>query len=319
MFEPTEREVDQDVHDSMALFERAQVGEVAPISPRQPHRILLVLDGSTQDDLSIELCRRLKTRFDSALDVLDARESVSVNELAEEAARSLGATAVAKSDDESYEQILHAAAEMRSDLIVVPSPYGRDLEKIGSDSTGTVIDVLLARSPVPLLVIRQPFQVMGEPFARALIVLVSENKAAADAAAWAAGLVRTGGTAELTLVLEQEVLENVRHLIQEVDPSIQIGAEQLTQALAQSHVRLHRALQKTASAAGFQYRLLVRRESEVSMDNIGRAEGPPTDGAEAFIVLALERGDHLSHGHVQDRIRNTRLPVLVVPQRPAAR
>lgn len=318
MFEPTEHEVDHDVQESMALFERAQIGEVAPISPRSPKRMLLVLDGSQQDDLSIELCRRLQSRFGTGLDVLDARESISSNELAERVARSLGATAMSKSVGESYEQILRAAAENGCDLIVVPSPYGRDLEKVGSDSTGTVIDVLLARSPVPLLVTRQPFEVVDEPFARAMIVLVSENKAAADAAAWAAGLVRAGGVAELMLILEQEVLENVRHLIHEVDPAIHVDAEQLTHALERTHVRLHRALQKTAGESGFDYRLVVQREAQAPVDHIGRTGDQPPERIDTLLVLALERGDHLSQGHVQDRIRNTRLPVLVVPQGPSA-
>lgn len=308
MFEPTEHEVDHDVRESMALFERAQVGEVAPIEPRSPGRILVVLDGSQQDKLSLSLASRLQGRFACPMDVLDAREWVDSNELAVQASQAIGAHPLSKSEGDSYEQILLAAEERGSELIIVPSPYGRDLEKVGTDSTGTVIDVLLARSSVPLLVTRRPFEPSDEPFAHAILVLIGENKAAAEAGAWAAGLVRSGGTIEVMFVLEQEVLQNVRRLMQELDPKIHIDAEQLSHALAQSHVRLHRALQKTAQDAGREYRLSVHRQGDAALEQLTH------DSHDTLVVLALERADHLSHGHVHDRIRHTALPVLVVPR-----
>ena len=43
-------ELDREVHASMRMFEKAQVGPAASLTPIKPSRILVVLDGSSQDE-----------------------------------------------------------------------------------------------------------------------------------------------------------------------------------------------------------------------------------------------------------------------------
>lgn len=308
MFEPTRRDVDESVEASIDLFKRAQVGEVAPIVPRRPEHLLLVLDNSSQDRLAEVMAAELKGRWGCTLSVLDAREDVATNTLAEAVAERLQATAVPKPAGDSYQQILEVATASGCDLIVVPCPYGRDLEVVGADSAGTVIDVLLARSPASLLVIRKPLDVERENmFERLRFVLIGENEAAPFAAAWAAGLIAPGGRLHLALILEREFFEGVKAVLEALDPEASITPELLSSALAKTQMRLHRALQKTATEEEFDY------DFDVFQDTDPRVRALEDESAGLLLVLALERADHASQGHVQDRIRLSPHPVLVVP------
>ncbi len=306
MFEPTEREVDSVVRRSMEMFERAKVGEVAPVDPRVPQKVLVVLDGSSQDPMSISLADAFRRRFACGLALLDGREGVHDNDLAREAAESLQAQPLDKLEGESYEQILAAVELSECDLVVVPSPFQRELDKIGSDSTGTVIDVLLARAATPLLIVRRPYSLESQPFERVVMLLIGENEAAPAAACWTAGMVSPGGRIGLLLVLEDEVLENVQSLMRSLDPDAEITAENLGQAMQQSHVRLHRALQKAADRRGVGYQLDVWHESDARLAELSAGTQHP------LLVLAHERADHGSQGHVHDRIRHSPHPVFVV-------
>lgn len=308
MFEPSEREFDDDVQRSMSMFERARIGDVAAIAPRVPARLLLALDGSAQDDMSVRFARQLKSRFGCAVRVVDGRQNVATNEFAERIAATLDADAVPKTAGENYEQVLAAIEGSRCDLLIVPSPFERDLAKVGTDSTGTVIDVLLSRSKTPLLVVRDSYELDEPVFARASLVLVGENEAAPRAAEWAAGLVAPGGELELLLVLEAEIYENVRDLLRSLDPELNVTPEKLAEAMQRSRVRLHRALDKASQELDITYHLQVQQESETS-----RVE-PAASSQHPLVVLALEKNDHLSQGFVHDRIRHSADAVLVVPQ-----
>lgn len=307
MVEPTKREVDQALDASMKMFERVQLGEVAPIEPRLPKRILLALDGSSQDATSMAIARALGERFSAELFVLAA--CGGSQGVAENAVRELGRGTIVPSAGESdaFEQILAAIDLSKAELVLAPCPFGRDFEQIGPDSAGTVVDVLLARSPIPLLVIREPHEIAVPPFQSAALTLVGENRAAFDAASWAAGLMAPGGRFELVLVLEEEFHDNVVRLLESMDPDAEPTSEALAAALQKAHVRLHRALQKTASELGFDYRLSVKEEEEA------RAFLNQDFSALSLVVVALERPHHVSEGYASHCVRVSRQPVLVVP------
>lgn len=306
MVEPTRRDLDRAVEESMELFNRARVGSVAPVNPCRPGTVLLALDGSSQDRLGIAIAGQFRERFGCALAVLDAREDVASDELAAQAAHSLGGLVEPKTPDDSFAQILAAVDHSKCDLLITPCPYGRDLESVGPDSAGTVIDVLLARSPVPILVVRKPYESPGELFRQVLMILIAENEAAPAAAAWASGLIAPRGVFQLVLVLEREMYENIHALMQSIAPEMDISAASLSHALARNYMRLHRSLQKTAAQEGFEYRLNLQVEGEA------RSLAAEDETLRSLNVLALERGDHVSQGSVQSRIRQSLNPVLVV-------
>ncbi len=177
MFEPSERELEVNVHRSMELFERAKVGEVALIDSHEVRTLLLVLDGSLQDVTSVAIAKAIRHRFGCAVKVLDGRESSDPSDLAQQAAESVNGEALDKLQGESFEQILSTVERSGCDLVMTPCPFGRDLDKVGNDSTGTAIDVLLARSPVPLLIVRQPYTVEDNPFDYVVMLMIDESDA----------------------------------------------------------------------------------------------------------------------------------------------
>lgn len=304
--EPTRRSLDRAVEKSMDLFSRAKVGTVAAVEACHPKSVLLALDGSSQDAFGIAIARQFRERFGCRLAVVDAREGETQDDLAEEVAKSLDGQAEATEPDDSFTQILSAVESSNCDLLITPCPYGRDLETVGPDSTGTVIDVLLARSPVPILVVRRPFEPQGDLFHQIVMTLTAENEAAPDAAAWAAGLIAPQGKFHLVLELEREMHQNVAALMQAIAPEVDISIDSLSHALARNYMRLHRGLQKTAVEGGFSYKLKLEVEGEAEPIAKEDASRP------TLRVLALERHDHVSQGNVQSRIRQSLHPVLVV-------
>lgn len=305
--EPTQREVDQGLEKSMKMFARVQLGEVAALESPRPGRMLLTLDGSSQDATSTAIAAALAERFSAQVSVLAAcSNSQSV---AENAVRALGAGDIVPSSgsEDSFEQILAAVESTAAELVLTPCPFGRDFEQIGPDSAGTVVDVLIARLTIPLLVVRAPREIEGAPFARVTLPLIGENAAAHDAAAWGTALVAPGGRFELLLVLEEEFHDNVAQLLESIDPQAETTSEELSAALQKTHVRLHRALQKAASQAGFDYSLSVKPEDEARLFLHRDFDGL------SLVVVALERPHHVSQGYASHSIRSSRQPVLVVP------
>ena len=317
-FDPSAGDVGADIDRGVGLFERARVGDAAPVEPITPARVLAVLDGSTQDACTLGLTARLKARFGAAVLVADARTTDAGAGPGETVAAGLGGTALPRTGGESHDQILAAVEASGCDLVIVPCPFGRDLENVGPDSAGTVIDVLLARCPVPLLIVREPFEVSPDasgtggaaPFGRVAVLLIGENAAARRAAGWACGLTGGGvgqpGAVRLTLVLEREFYENVRDLLRALDPEAEITPDKIAAALRREHAKLHEALSSSAAAGGFAYGLTTHHE---------RAEPDALTASpdHGLVVLPLERGDHASEGHVRDRVRRSANPLLVVP------
>jgi hypothetical protein len=290
----------------MDLFSRARVGTVAAVEPRRPKTVLLALDGSTQDPFGIAIAGQFRERFGCELSVVDAREGDVAEDLAAQVAQLLDGRAEPKTSDDSFTQILNATDNSNCDLLIAPCPYGRDLQAVGPDSAGTVIDVLLARSPVPVLVVRKPYEPQEDLFHQIAMVLTAENEAAADAAAWAAGLIAPRGAFHLVLVLEREMYENTAALLQSIAPEMDVSIDSLSHALARNYMRLHRGLQKAAAQEGFSYKLRLEVEGEA--EPVVSEDAPrPT-----LRVVALERDDHVSQGSVQTRIRQSLHPVLVV-------
>lgn len=307
MFEPTQREVDRDVESFMKAFERSQVGEVAAAHPRRPQHVLLVLDASSQDATGIALAQYFAETFDCRVSVVDARDSVESQDLVGQVAKQLNGVECIKGSGDAFQQVLDAVAQVEPDLVVVPCPFGRDLKSVGPDSVGTVIDVLLARLNIPMLVVREPFEQVGQAFERLLLMIIGENEVAPLAAGWAAGLVAKGGRCDLVLVLEQEFFENMQDVLAAIDPEVTISPESVEGAMAASQTRLHRSLQIAARENDFEHDLFVLRENEP------QATAMRDDPRHPLLVLALERADHASQGMVRDWIRWSANPVFIVP------
>lgn len=132
-------DLDRDVDASIRMFEKSKVGPAATITPIKPSRVMLVLDGSPQDDTGIDAASYLRSRFDTETLILDARDKAADDDsdlAVDRATEVSGARPIKRADGDSYDAILAALDEHAVDLLVVPCPFGRSFQKVGVDSAG---------------------------------------------------------------------------------------------------------------------------------------------------------------------------------------
>ncbi|MEM1067260.1 MAG: universal stress protein [Planctomycetota bacterium] len=300
-------DLDREVDASMRMFEKSQVGSAAKIPIVRPARVLLALDGSPQDETGVNAANYFRERFNTETLVIDAREGEQEEDLAvPRAAQISGARPIQSKEEESYTAILASLKQHSVDLVIVPCPFGRPLEDVGTDSAGTVIDVLLSRCPKALLVIRRDDQQLSECMKNISMVIGDECEMEHRAAGWALGLAAEGASVALNLVVEQEQFENLRAILEAIQPETQLEPEQFSEALAKSHQSLHGGMAKTAAEMGFTYNLRPIA-GEIAPPN------PLDDTSDLLIVIPLEVDDRFEQGFTQDRIRRSPHPVLVVP------
>jgi hypothetical protein len=138
------------------------------------------------------------------------------------------------------------------------------------------------------------------------MVVGAECDVASRAAAWLFGLASEKATITLNLVIEKEQFQNIRSIVEALSPETHLDSEQFGAALTKTHQAIHGAMAKTASAKGMNYSLRPQA-GEVAPPN-------PLDNAnKMLLVMPLEVDDRFGQGFVQDRIRRSPHPVLVVP------
>lgn len=312
VFEPEDGTLDRDVDASMRMFERSQVGPAPLIHGIMPSRVLLVLDGSPQDITSIDAANYLAERFELETFVLhpiESKESANDQDatLAKSVADSMkGAKEIESPEGDAYDTILTVIGQNEIDLVILPSPFGRSFENVGVDSIGTVLDVLLARCPVPILVIRREDQTLQACVQRVSMVVGGECDVEHRAAGWIFGLAGESANLALNLVVEKEEFENLRSIIEAIKPGETVTEQQVSDALAKSHQVIHGAMAKTAGNKGMGYELKPVA-GEVAPPN------PLNDHVKQLLVMPLEVDDRFGQGFVHDRIRRSPHPVLVVP------
>jgi hypothetical protein len=303
----SDSDLDRDVDASLRMFERSKVGEAAAITPIHPARVMLALDGSPQDETSTKAAIYLRERFNVETVILDARDGDRSENIAVMRAQNVsGSRPISRSEGDSYDAILAGIKTHSVDMLIVPCPFGRSFEHIGIDSAGTVIDVLLSRCPCPMLIIRRNDQNLADCVSHVSMIVGGECDVETRAAAWAFGLAGTGATITLNLVIEKEQFENIRSIVEALSPDARIEPQAFSDALTKTHQAIHGAMAKTASANRLTYHLLPQA---------GKAAppNPLSDSTTMLIVMPLEVDDRFGQGFVQDRIRRSPHPILVIP------
>lgn len=316
---PQPNEIDRDVDASMRMFEKSKVGESAALSPIQPSRVMAVLDGSPQDETTMASVAYLREAFNVETVVLDARDKFSGDKFSGDkadgdntdlaiaaAGKVSGARPIVRGAGESYEAILAAVDTHAVDLVLIPCPFGRSFDKIGTDSAGTVIDVMLSRCPRPMLILRRDDQPIGKCVQTIRVVVSGESDVEIKAAGWAFGMAAADAVVSLNLVVEKEQYENIRAIIEALTPETSVDLEAFSAAVTRTHASLHGAMAKTASAMNLTYELKPQA-GEVAPPN------PLNDQTAMLLVMPIEVDDRFTQGFVQDRIRRSPHPVLVVP------
>lgn len=313
MSSESENDLDREVDASMRMFQKSKVGPAAIINPIVPSRVLLVMDGSSQDQTGINAAQFLHDRFDTETLILDARDRPKdvdpedLIDLAVERTNSVkGSRPIEREEGDSYDAILAALGANEVDLVIVPCPFARSFEDVGADSAGTVIDVLLSRCNRPMLVTRRDDQQLADCVSKVSMVVGGECDMEIRAAAWVFGLAGEKANVSLDLVVEKEQYQNIRSIIEALTPETKFDTEQFREALTKTHQAIHDAMSKTANTVGVSYQMRPQA-GETAPPNL------MTESTNMLLVMPLEVDDRFGQGFVQDRIRRSPHPVLVVP------
>ncbi len=253
-------DTDADLRESMSAFEAALEAREVRIEEPAIERVLMALDQSNQDATVEAIAVEIVRRHDASLHVVYAyegeRDEASeryLEERCDELAKRLEANervtvqAAHSTQKKSFEKILEVGERERCDLILVCSPYLDDLRVLGRESVGTNLDMLLYRSKVPVLVVREPLDDVAEALEHVLLPVTFHDEENVKAAGWALRLVAASGGVRLLIVADAQVLESASHLLggdvdaRELDEGTLRGLEN------KEHAGLIAALQRHAA------------------------------------------------------------------------
>jgi nucleotide-binding universal stress UspA family protein len=273
---------DRDLTDSMGLFEAAVYAKPVDVTLPPLETVVLVLDGSNQDATARGLAKCL-ARATGAM----VHEQASLSDAAE---------------------ILRACTERKAHLLVLPVPFGRDVESLRDESLGSVVDMILQESPCPVLCIRQPVaeEHLQALCADVLIPILDHGADHGKAMGWAFRVLPKGGKLLLLGVADRELLAEAKQLLGDAISPEALRSEALNRAVTADIGGLAAAAQKQGLALGDAVRVEVRvgRSVPVALEVIN---------AQPRLTIVPGSRDHTSiaYHHAVDLILGAAGPVLV--------
>ncbi len=301
------------VEEHLEAFEEALIGRVELTVPRV-ETVLLALDRSEQDELVIALGGLLSQRLSASLvvtggfpeDIADATEEY-ISEV-KQRLRNVGveARALWPTGEESYDKILTTIDDAEADLLILPAPYFRDLESLGEESVGTNLDVILARSPVPVLVVRDPKPRPEEVLGQVRLAIYDVTHLSKAATEWAILLSREGRL-ETLAVVEKEVVE----LMEEALAPESVAERDLAERLSRELIPLVSAVLRRCDE------MEVPCDVKYETEDLVEAIVGDDDRADRLIVMrGYSAHDRPGEKVARDVIPRTRAAVLVVKGSP---
>jgi nucleotide-binding universal stress UspA family protein len=205
---------DRSLEESIGSFEAALHAIEPEIHTPPLERMLVVLDGSNQDDTVVGLAKTLAERTGARCTVAACHggpEQADLERNVRDAADSIpNAVAAPRTEEGSarkpFEQILTLARKDQCQLILLCAPYGEDFEALGAASVGSNLDLLMARAEVPLLVIREPKADPAQCLQHLLVPITPYDPELVDAASWALRLAAPKADIRLLAVVDKELL-----------------------------------------------------------------------------------------------------------------
>ncbi len=193
--------------EDVGLFEAATHAVPVELPPVQTQSIVLALDGSDQDESARLLAGDLAERHSARLYELNGAIDAAA--------------------------ILAVAREQQADLLVVPVPFGRDYATLGTESLGSVIDMLLLEAPCPLLCTRAPLnlQEITRTFEQILVPISVGEKPRGGGLAWAFHLFGSQGRLALLAIADEDVLEEARQMMPSRFGQDAIGPDEITRSI----------------------------------------------------------------------------------------
>ena len=207
----------------------------------------------------------------------------------------------------SFEQILQTSETKDCNLMVVPAPYLDDYVKLGHESVGVNLDILMSRANVPLLVVRDP-QVDPEVCLETIYLLITPySRATVNAASWALKIVKNDGILHCVAVLDPSELKKSGE-IHDLDIA-EIDLEIATRLNHPKTAGLIGALQRQAAERALNCRVSVHSHAEL----VALTKNT-NDGNRLFVISSSTDPESLVFQRSQALIRISRNPVFLVTE-----
>jgi nucleotide-binding universal stress UspA family protein len=271
---------DDHLNEYVGMFEAAAHALSGTIVEPTVTTILLACDGSNQDDTA----RRLAKKFAG---------SATIAEIAP-------ATDVAA--------ILQAATSHQPQLIVIPVPYGHDYAVLKGESLGSTVDMLLLESPCPVLCVRDLLDEanLAEALSHPLIPATIDSTSTLQAAGWAFRAASMGGRIRVLGLVDEDVLNEAKQLIDQDADAALTFVEQAQRAINRELGSAFATIQQEAYGRGI----------EVGVETVVGRFVPAVEKAmhdRPHLVIWGRQKDHNcpSFHRAADLILASRWPVLI--------
>ena len=276
---------EHNLSDDLGMFEAAVHSKPVELTSPECHSIVTLLDGSNQDQTVQGLARA----------IVGPDSHAEVHE-----------TTQPEADAKQVKQICD---ENKADLLILPVPFGRDIDVLKDESLGSVVDMILQDLTIPVLCVRQPLDeeqqaaVLGD----VLIPVVAKGVGDARALSWGFRMVVREGELELIGVADQDVIDEAKQLLNLEDEAEEIQDDALMRAVTRDLGDLVSSAQKK----GLEQSVSVKVEVKV---------GSPVDvvleqaNERSRLLITSVSRDHksVSFHQMRDLILGANGPVLVV-------
>jgi len=304
------------VDEKIKMFERASISGEFTLNPPRIERIFLAIDShmdaSEISEHAIQITLGLAMRFRAKVYIVciaPSSKELSVSErLINEAVKLLESLNVSVIGvcgiGRPSEHILELSREFNPSLIVMSIPYGERFETFDIESLGATGDLVLRKSPFPILFVRKPRYKPKDVTKNMLVIL--DKMEHLRAAEFALTLAERGSNIKLLSIVEKETVEKVKDLVQTfTDSEIRLAV------LEDIHKReiqpLIAVMVDEAKTRGFDFERIYRVGKRVKII-LGELKHKHT------IILAsssLVEGDILD-SEVENLVRFSKIPVLIV-------
>ncbi len=303
------RDVEKFVDELVETFEEALLGKVDLQVP-EVDTILLALDMSSQDSLVLALGRVLSQRLSASLvltggfpdELADEAESYVAAKKQKLQREGVQASALWPTGEESFDKILGTIEEARADLLILPAPYFRDLESLGEESVGTNLDVILARSSIPVLVVRDPTLRPNDVLGHLHLAIYDDTPLSKAAAEWAI-LLSAEGRLDALAVVEKEFVEIIEDALALEKMTERELAERLSRELIPLATAVVRRCEEIGVPCGVEY--VTGDRVKAILRTSGRRGG-------MIVLRGYDVRDRPGEKVARDVIPRTRAAVLVV-------
>ena len=309
---------DIDIRSSVDAFEAALKSKATILPLPKLERILLAVDQSNQGETAERFAAAVAQSHNARVMLLYAYEGVRDAGREEYLSRRAAALSGLRIELEpleepvrtehgkrSFEQILASCEKKRCDLIVIPAPYLDDYVKLGQESVGANLDMLLCRAATALLVVREPQADPQRCLANLLLPVAPYEATAVKAAGWALKLMSQNGLLRV-LAIAETARAQLDQQVQERN-IIEMEAEKFAGLYRPELAGLVAALQRRAAETGIGCRLINGDGEPV------QAIADAANNEDALLVLASSPDPRsLAQMRTAALVRVSRNPVLVV-------